>query len=148
MQWYGREHIDEKGVEDEETIDGPLPRGWSLWCQADVIAKTIRDRGGEPSLGKEGVVIGKDENLRVLRWLDDAREKAGIKYDRSWRLYESIGNSRLGRIVLSIKSSSLLNREKYVRSVCSLGVSLQPCKWHPKHFDPRSRVPLLSCHPH
>jgi len=80
-------------------------------------------------------------------WMTQGRWPASSTHQR-WRLYESFGHCPLGRIVLSIKSSSLLNREKYVRSVCSPGVSLQPCKWHPKHFDPRSCVPLLSCHPH
>ncbi len=79
VQWHGREHIDEKGVEFEETIDRPLPQSWDLWCQADVIAKAVRDRGGQPSPRKV-LVVGKDESLRVLGWLDDAREMAGIEY--------------------------------------------------------------------
>lgn len=80
VQWYGREHVDEKGLEVEEIIEKPVERGWGLWYQADVIAKTVHEREGAGQHGK-GVVIGGDESLRVLGWLDDVRKLAGITYD-------------------------------------------------------------------
>ena len=67
MRWYGRDHVDEKETEREEVIKIPLPRGWGLVCQADVIAKAVDDKRHHHKDGKEkGLVIGGDETLRVL----------------------------------------------------------------------------------
>ena len=81
VQWYGREYVDDKGFEVEETVDKPLPRGWGLWCQADVIAEAVRDRKGQHRSSGKGMVIGGDESLRVLGWLDETRKLANITYD-------------------------------------------------------------------
>ncbi|KAI0868260.1 hypothetical protein GGS24DRAFT_494702 [Hypoxylon argillaceum] len=70
VEWYGSEHLDEKGD----------AKGEGLWYQADVIAKAVRDRKSENGQ-KSGLVIGEEGSLRVMQWLDDARELAGIKYD-------------------------------------------------------------------
>ncbi|GAW19159.1 hypothetical protein ANO14919_086430 [Xylariales sp. No.14919] len=80
VEWYGSEHLDEKGDAKAEVIKLPVERGWGLWYQADVIAKAVRDRKSENGQ-KPGLAIGEEESLRVMQWLDDARELAGIKYN-------------------------------------------------------------------
>lgn len=77
VQWYDSEHLDGQGIEQEEVIDKPVERGWGMWYQADVIAQTIMSR----ERGAAGEVIGLQETLRVLGWMDDARRHAGIVYD-------------------------------------------------------------------
>ena len=77
VQWYDEEHLDENGIETEEVIHRPVEQGWGLWYQADVIAKRIARR----KAGAEGEVIGCEESLRVLQWMDEARTQAGISYD-------------------------------------------------------------------
>ena len=80
VQWYGRDFVDEEGIEKEEVIKKPVARGWGMWYQADVIASKVYERqrhGG--SKGCE--VIGAEESLRVLGWMDEARKLAGITYD-------------------------------------------------------------------
>ncbi|KAK8207604.1 hypothetical protein M8818_004258 [Zalaria obscura] len=79
VQWYDEEHLDQEGMEKNETISKPVGRGWGIWYQADVIAKRVLERKKEGA--KEGETIGVDESLRVLGWMDQAREKAGILYD-------------------------------------------------------------------
>jgi predicted dehydrogenase len=81
VQWYDEDHIDEDGIEKEEIISKPVERGWGIWYQADVIASRVaaRQRGGRQQ--QEGEVIGEEETLRVLGWMDQAREQAGIVYD-------------------------------------------------------------------
>jgi len=81
VQWYDDEHMDEDGIEKEEIILKPVERGWGVWYQADVIASRVatRQRSGRPD--QEGEVIGEEESLRVLGWMDQAREQAGIVYD-------------------------------------------------------------------
>jgi predicted dehydrogenase len=81
VQWYDDEHMDEDGIEKEEIILKPVERGWGVWYQADVIASRVatRRRSGRPD--QEGEVIGEEESLRVLGWMDQAREQAGIVYD-------------------------------------------------------------------
>lgn len=78
VQWYGREFVDEEGMEREEVIRKPVERGWGIWYQADVIAAKVRERQMEVS--GEGVVIGKEESLRVLGYLDEARRISMIRY--------------------------------------------------------------------
>jgi predicted dehydrogenase len=75
--WYGHEQLDRDGIEKEEIIERPVDRGWGLWYQADVIAHVIAHR----KAGTEGEVVGGEGTLRVLRWMDEARRQAGIKYD-------------------------------------------------------------------
>lgn len=76
VQWYDEEHLDKNGIETEETVRKPVERGWGMWYQADVIAARIASR----KAGAEGEVIGEEESLRVLRWMDQARKQAGISY--------------------------------------------------------------------
>ncbi|KAK4495266.1 hypothetical protein PRZ48_013595 [Zasmidium cellare] len=76
VQWYGAEHLDEDGIEKEEVIKKPVERGWGLWYQADVIADRVRQRKS----GEQGEVIGGQETLRVLKWMDEARKMANIHY--------------------------------------------------------------------
>lgn len=59
--------------EVEETIVKEID-GWGIWYQADLIASSVLR--GHPD------VIGAEESLRVLRWMDTARAMAGIKYDQ------------------------------------------------------------------
>lgn len=77
VQWYGSEHLDSEGIEQEEIIEKPVEHSWGLWYQADVIAKSVISSRSE---GK-GEVIGLQETLRVLAWMDDARKQARIPYD-------------------------------------------------------------------
>jgi predicted dehydrogenase len=75
VEWYGTEDTTGDGAEKLEDIRMPVTRGWGLWYQADIIADRVKDQkqnGGE--------VIGEEESLRVLGWLDEARRLAGIKY--------------------------------------------------------------------
>jgi len=78
VQWYDAEHLDEHGMESEQIIKKPIERGWGIWYQADVLARKIFDRASKPQA--EGETIGAEESLRVLRWMDQARKKAGIVY--------------------------------------------------------------------
>lgn len=71
VQWYGNEHLNEDGTEKDEIITKPI-KGWGIWYQADVIAEAV--------LSNKPCVIGLEESLRVLEWMDDARKLAGIKY--------------------------------------------------------------------
>ena len=75
VEWYDDERLGPSGSETKEIISKPVERGWGLWYQADVIAKAVRDR-------EQGLVIGEDENLRVLGWMDTARQMANIMYDK------------------------------------------------------------------
>lgn len=79
VQWYGRQYIDEEGLDREEVIKKPVERGWGIWYQADVIARVVRDRQ-QAKISQEGVVIGCEESLRVLGYMDEARRLAGINY--------------------------------------------------------------------
>ena len=72
VQWYGDQHLNEDGTEKDEIIRRPV-EGWGIWYQADVIAKAVFT--GKPE------TIGAEESLRVLQWMDKARDLAGIKYD-------------------------------------------------------------------
>lgn len=75
--WYDEDHLDKEGMETEEIIRKPVGRGWGLWYQADVIARNVVSR----VKGSRGEVIGGHESLRILQWMDEAREQAGIVYD-------------------------------------------------------------------
>lgn len=77
VQWYDEAHLDEKGTEKEEVVKKPAKRGWGLWYQADVLAARIASR----TASDKGEVIGGEETLRVLRWMDEARRASGIHYD-------------------------------------------------------------------
>lgn len=77
VQWYDPEHLDKDGIETEEVIKKPVERGWGIWYQADVIAAKVASRAS----GAQGEVIGYEESLRVLQWMDAARKQAGIVYD-------------------------------------------------------------------
>lgn len=81
VQWYGKAHLDEGGHEREEVIDRPVERGWGLWYPADVIAKEVESRRSRGIDDGEGFVIGEEETVRVMGWLDAARKKAGIQFD-------------------------------------------------------------------
>ena len=74
VQWYGDEHLNEDGTERDEIIPKPI-KGWGIWYQADVIAEAV--------LSNKPGVIGLEESLRVLEWMDDARKLAGIKYNEN-----------------------------------------------------------------
>jgi predicted dehydrogenase len=76
VQWYGAEHLDKDGIETEEIIKKPVERGWGIWYQADVMVEKVFSRKSST----EGEVIGYEESLRVLEWMDAAREQAGIRY--------------------------------------------------------------------
>ncbi|TKA27512.1 hypothetical protein B0A50_04342 [Salinomyces thailandicus] len=77
VQWYDTEHLDQHGIEKEEVIKQPVGRGWGMWYQADEIATRVALR----EAGAEGEVIGLEETIRVLEWMDEARAHAGIYYD-------------------------------------------------------------------
>jgi predicted dehydrogenase len=81
VQWYDEELLDADGIEKEEVILKPVERGWGIWYQADVIASRVaaRQPGGQQE--QEGEVIGEEESVRVLGWMDQAREQAGIVYN-------------------------------------------------------------------
>lgn len=72
IQWYGDQHLDADGNERNEIIKKPA-EGWGIWYQADVIAQAVLDR--------KSCTIGFEESVRVLEWMDRARELAGIEYD-------------------------------------------------------------------
>lgn len=74
VQWYGDHYLNEDGTEVDEVVRKPI-EGWGIWYQADIVAKAVFD-------GETGST-GHDESLRVLEWMDRAREMAGIKYDPS-----------------------------------------------------------------
>jgi predicted dehydrogenase len=78
VQWYAPQYTDDKGREKEEVIKKPV-RGWGIWYQADVIATRVIERRSKPRA--VGEVIGEEESVRVLTWMDEARKLAGIKYD-------------------------------------------------------------------
>ncbi|KAK5049422.1 hypothetical protein LTR84_004351 [Exophiala bonariae] len=73
VQWYGSAHLNEDGTEKNEVIKKPVS-GWGIWYQADVIAAAV--------FNKQPCVIGAEESLRVLAWMDDARRLGGITYDQ------------------------------------------------------------------
>lgn len=72
VQWYGEQHLNEDGTEKEEVIRMPV-KGWGIWYQADVIAQTV--------FTEKACTIGARESLRVLEWMDKARDMASIRYD-------------------------------------------------------------------
>jgi predicted dehydrogenase len=72
VQWYGYAHLNEDGTEKNEIIKKPIS-GWGIWYQADVVAAAV--------FNKQPGVIGAEESLRVLGWMDEARRLADIKYD-------------------------------------------------------------------
>ena len=80
VQWYDDEHLDEQGIEKDEVISKPVEEGWGMWYQADVIVERIAARASEKAT--YGEIIGMDESLRVLGWMDEARQQAGIAYDQ------------------------------------------------------------------
>lgn len=80
VQWYGDEFVDADGVEKEEVIYKPVETGWGIWYQADVIARQVMELRFTQG---PGVVIGAQESLRVLGYLDQARHLANIKYDEA-----------------------------------------------------------------
>ena len=79
VQWYDEEHVDEQGIEKEEVIHKPVESGWGIWYQTDVFARCLMTRRRDNIT--RGEVIGVDESLRVLGWMDQARAQAGIEYD-------------------------------------------------------------------
>ncbi|KAL1977020.1 hypothetical protein VTN31DRAFT_3302 [Thermomyces dupontii] len=80
VQWYGEDGVNEDGTEKDEVIRKPIEKGWGIWYQADVIAKQVQETRKTQG---PGVVIGAEESLRVLGFMDKARELAGIRYDSS-----------------------------------------------------------------
>lgn len=79
VQWYDEDHINEQGIEADEIIKKPVKRGWGIWYQADVFAEQLAKTKQGQNLGSQ--VIGVEESLRVLDWMDQARKRAGIQYD-------------------------------------------------------------------
>ena len=69
------------GIEKDEIIFKPVERGWGIWYQADAIAARILARQRAGDVDQPGEVIDEEESLRVLGWMDQAREQAGIVYD-------------------------------------------------------------------
>lgn len=80
VQWYGDELVGADGIEKEEVIDRPVERGWGIWYQADVIAQRVME---QRSTQGPGVVIGAEASLRVLGYMDKARQLAHIIYDEA-----------------------------------------------------------------
>lgn len=80
IEWYNKEKLSGDGSETQEIVSKPVERGWGLWYQADVIAREIQKRGASKSQDA-GVVIGGDESMRVLEWMDNARKLSSIVYD-------------------------------------------------------------------
>ena len=74
--WYDEQSVGKDGMETIEIIKKPIERGWGLWYQADVIARKVASR----EKWSKGEVIGRNETYRVLRLMDEARERAGISY--------------------------------------------------------------------
>ncbi len=74
VQWYGCANLNDDGTEKNEIIKKPIS-GWGIWYQADVIATAV--------FNNQPGVIGADESLRVLGWMDEARRQAGITYDET-----------------------------------------------------------------
>lgn len=72
VQWYGEQYLNEDGTEKEEIIQMPV-KGWGIWYQADVIAQAV--------FTEKACTIGAKESLRVLEWMDKARDMASIRYD-------------------------------------------------------------------
>jgi len=83
VQWYADDRLDSEGMETEEVIEKSVKRGWGMWYQADIIARRVLGRSkAEQADGSKakGEVIGAEETLRVLGYMDEARSLAGIKY--------------------------------------------------------------------
>ncbi|VUC37878.1 unnamed protein product [Clonostachys rosea] len=80
IEWYKKEKLSKDGSEVRETVSKPVERGWGLWYQADVIAREVQIRGASRTQGT-GLVIGGDETVRILEWMDTARGLSGIVYD-------------------------------------------------------------------
>lgn len=80
IQWYGDDVLDEPGKEKEETILMPID-GWGMRYEADEIAICVARRKDHPTT--EGLVIGGEETSRVMRWVTQVREQAGICFDPS-----------------------------------------------------------------
>jgi dihydrodiol dehydrogenase / D-xylose 1-dehydrogenase (NADP) len=78
VQWYGEEFPDAEGREKDEVIKKPVGRGWGIWYQADVIVRRVCERRGG---ARQGEVIGEEESLRVLGWMDEARRLSGLAFD-------------------------------------------------------------------
>lgn len=77
IQWYGDGEVDENGIERSEIVSKKVERGWGIWYQADVLAGRIRSNEANE---RRGEVIGREESLRVLGWMDQAQRLAGIVY--------------------------------------------------------------------
>ncbi|KAK5074639.1 hypothetical protein LTR70_010085 [Exophiala xenobiotica] len=72
VTWYGSAETKD-GLEVDEVFKKPID-GWGIWYQADVIASSV--------MGGHSEIIGADESLRILRWMDAARSLAGIRYPK------------------------------------------------------------------
>jgi predicted dehydrogenase len=81
VQWYDDSHMEADGIEKDEILFKPVERGWGIWYQADAIAARILARQRAGDVDQPGEVIDEEESLRVLGWMDQAREQAGIVYD-------------------------------------------------------------------
>lgn len=77
IQWYGDGEVDENGIERSEIVSKKVERGWGIWYQADVLAERIKSNEASE---RKGEVIGREESLRVLGWMDQAQKLAGIVY--------------------------------------------------------------------
>jgi hypothetical protein len=86
VQWYCHDFLNQDGTEKEEVIQKPVERGWGIWYQADVITRRVLEREMSASPIK-GEVIGREESLRVLGWMDEVRKLSGIAYMQSSRKY-------------------------------------------------------------
>ncbi|CAK7224174.1 hypothetical protein SBRCBS47491_005459 [Sporothrix bragantina] len=88
VEWYGDSDAN-KTEAKKEVLSLPVARGWGLWYQADVMAKTIQAQRAAVSSAASasateivsGKVIGEEDSARILGWMDVARQTAGIAYD-------------------------------------------------------------------
>ena len=81
IQWYDEAHLDANGVETEEIVRKPVERGWGIWYQADVIADKVVGRARASRGQGQGEIIGEQQSLRILGWMDEVRASTGIVYD-------------------------------------------------------------------
>ena len=82
IEWYNEENVGEDGMAKHEIVTKEIERGWGLWYQADVIAGALINRKGHSTASSSsGLVIGEDDSLRILGWMDVARKMSGIVYN-------------------------------------------------------------------
>lgn len=73
--FYDESRVAEDPDEENEVISKPIAKGHGMWYEANEIAEKVAERAGQKST--QGEAIGADETLRVLQWIEQARELAG-----------------------------------------------------------------------